>query len=138
MSTGWRGAGVAIIEDSIELAVDICDDMAELSIADDGIADVSVELEAEVSAGAELSIADDEAIIDESMADEDDWAKAPPISTALSAVLAIRSRIIVLSYVIARRAGFKATTFRRRSCSTEFLWNQIGFFWPRWWGRKTC
>ncbi|MBN9306794.1 MAG: hypothetical protein BGO82_14300 [Devosia sp. 67-54] len=91
------------MDDSIELAVDICDDIAELSIADDGIADVSAGVdevsagvEAEVSAGAdELSMADEEAI--EASADEEDCANAPPISRAVKAVPVIKSRIIGFS-----------------------------------------
>jgi len=93
MSTGWRGAGV-IIEDSMELAVDICDDIAELSIADDGIVETSAELEA-LAGAAELSMADEEAM--EASAEEEDCANAPPINSAVSAVPVINSRIIGVS-----------------------------------------
>src|SRR3569623_2876741 len=84
------------IEESIELAVDIWDDMAELSI----MADELVE---------ELSAADDEDIAEDSMADEEDWARAPVMSTAVNAVPPRSRRIILLSrFCVARGAGCRS------------------------------
>jgi hypothetical protein len=102
MVTGVRGstgdvvvsAGAAddgIIEDSIDEASDICEDIADDSIIEESIG------------------ADDEA--DEDIADEDDesWANAPVARMAARAVPAINIRIMIFSVVLSR-FGFGSTT----------------------------
>lgn len=87
-------------------AVDICDDIAELSIIDD---DISAPDEASIVDDEDMSPAgaEDDAIIEESIAeesiaedsiieDEDDWANAPVASIAASAVPTISCRVIIV------------------------------------------
>ena len=119
--TGWRELVVVVVAVSgaeliIELsmleAVDIWDDIAELSIIDDDMSapdDASMADDDMSPAGAE-----DDAIIEESIAeepiaedsiveDEDDWANAPVASTAASAVPTRSCRVIIVVFL--REAG---------------------------------
>ena len=104
-------------------ASDICDDITDESIGaeDEGIGAADELIDESIGA-------DDD--IDMSMDEEDDWAKAPEVSTTITAVPAISRRIISSLHLGCPAGGFEATTNGRPSRSA-FSRKREGMMWRR-------